>query len=181
MSRHDMTIDVTMIGPNNISLLGNEWQHETCGLSCCMPVLLQFMYDLSGVGKPMRQWMVVQLGTWHPYKQANTVVWSHWGPRVFAPLFNELVSNANFNRKARLSTIIRFFTIVRLAYDSFRDDLDDAVRKLKQNNTKPIATAILRDLKKLLVFYIPVVISLCFATCHVVILRHDTRVSSNVP
>ena len=127
-----------------------------------MSVFLQFMYDLSGVGKPMRSWLVVQLGTWHPYKQANSVVWSHWGPRVFGPLFNELVSNANFNRKARLSTIVRFFTIVRLAYDSFRGNLDDAVRTLKQNNTKPAATAFLRDLKKLLVFFIPVVICILF-------------------
>ena len=115
------------------------------------------MYDLSDVGKPMRQWMVVQLGTWHTYKQANTVVWSHWGSRVFGPLFNELVSNANFNRKARLSTIVRFFTIVRLAYPFFRTALDGALKKLKQDNTNPTATSILRDLKKLLVFFIPVV------------------------
>ena len=57
--------------------------------------LLQFMFDLSNVGRPMRGWLCVQLGTWHPYKQANCVLWSHWGPTIFGPLFHELIPNAN--------------------------------------------------------------------------------------
>ena len=105
----------------------------------------------------MRQWLVVQLGTWHPYKQANTLIWSHWGPRIFAPLFNELIGNANFKRKAKLSTIVKFLTIVRLSYPSFRQTLDTAIKTTQSANVDRVAISHLRDLKKLLVFFIPVV------------------------
>ena len=105
----------------------------------------------------MRQWLVVQLGTWHTYKQVNTLIWSHWGPRIFAPLFNELIGNANFKRKAKLSTIIKFLTIVRLSYSSFKKTLDVALKTVQDANMDRIAISNLRDLKKLLVFFIPVV------------------------
>ena len=105
----------------------------------------------------MRQWLVVQLGTWHPYKQANTLIWSHWGPRVFAPLFNELIANANFQRKAKLSTIVKFLTIVRLSFPAFRKTLDSALKTAQSANVDQVAISHLRDLKKLFVFFIPVV------------------------
>lgn len=124
-------------------------------------VCLQFFYDPSGVGKPMRSWLCVQLGTWHPYKQANTLLWTHWSARIFAPLFNELISNANFQPKARLSTIAKFLTIVRLAFPSFRTNLEDALRHQQQLNTNRVAVSHLRDLKKLLEFFIPVVRNSC--------------------
>ena len=105
----------------------------------------------------MRQWLVVQLGTWHPYKQANTLIWSHWGPRVFAPLFNELIANANFKRKAKLSTISKFLTIARLSFPSFRKTLDKALKTAQRANVDLVAISHLRDLKKLFLFFIPVV------------------------
>ena len=105
----------------------------------------------------MRQWLVVQLGTWHPYKQANTLIWSHWGPRVFAPLFNELIGNANFHRKAKLSTIAKFLTIARLSFPSFRKTLDKALKTAQSANVDQVAISNLRDLKKLFLFFIPVV------------------------
>jgi hypothetical protein len=120
--------------------------------------LLQFFYDRSGVGAPLRNKLVVQLGTWHTYKQACTVVWRWWGPRVFAPLFHELISHANFSKSAKLSSITRFLTIVRLAYPSFKQDLDDAIRgRSGLPDDERIAVSQLRDLKKLLNFFIPVV------------------------
>ena len=91
----------------------------------------QFFFDASGVGAPMRGWLCVQLGTWHPYKQANTVIWTHWAPRVFGPLFNELIPNANFNKKAGLSTVASFLTFVRLAYPSFRSELQAAIGQIR--------------------------------------------------
>ena len=105
----------------------------------------------------MRKWLVVQFGTWHPYKQANTLIWSHWGPRVFAPLFNELIGNANFHRKAKLSTIAKFLTIVRLSFPSFRKTLDEALKAAQSVNVDQVAMSNLRDLKKLFVYFIPVV------------------------
>jgi hypothetical protein len=64
-------------------------------------VLLQFIYDSSGVGRGIGAWLCVCLGTWHPYKQANTVVWCHWAARFIAPFFNHLVPKSNFRKKAR--------------------------------------------------------------------------------
>ena len=120
--------------------------------------LLQFFYDRSGVGAPLRNKLVVQLGTWHTYKQACTVVWRWWGPRVFAPLFHELISHANFSMSAKLSSITRFLTIVRLAYPSFKQDLDDAISgRSGLPDDERVAMSQLRDLKKLLNFFIPVV------------------------
>ena len=105
----------------------------------------------------MRQWLCVQLGTWHPYKQANTVVWSHWGPRIFAPLFNEMIADANFNKKARLTTIACFLTYVRLAYPLFRRQLTEAMRSVKALGMDKVGLSHLRDLQKLCQFFIPVV------------------------
>ena len=105
----------------------------------------------------MRQWCSVQLGTWHPYKQANTVIWCHWGPRIFAPLFNDLVNDANFKKKARPATLAKFLTCVRLAYPFFRAKLDAASAQVQRLNAGRVAVSHLRDLKKLLQFFIPVV------------------------
>ena len=115
------------------------------------------MYDPSDVGKPMRKWLTVQLGTWHCYKQGNTVVWDHWAPRVFAPLFHEIISDANFNQKARLSTIARFFTYVRLAYPTFRAELTTTLKSMTALGVDRVGISYLRDLKKLIEFFIPVV------------------------
>ena len=115
------------------------------------------MYDLSNVGAPMRGWLGVQLGTWHPYKQANVVVWSHWGARIFAPLFNDLIPNANFNPKAKLSTIARFLTVARLSYKSWKTDLKNAREEIERRNMDRVAISHLRDLLKLMEFFIPVV------------------------
>ena len=105
----------------------------------------------------MRQWLSVQLGTWHTYNQANTVIWSHWGPRIFAPLFNELIPNSNFNRKARLPTVALFLSYARLAYPSFRKQLDEAMKTVSARNMDREGLSQLRDIKKLLQFFIPVV------------------------
>ena len=77
-----------------------------------------------------------------------------WGPRIFAPLFNELIGNANFKRKAKLSTIVKFLTIVRLSYPSFRQTLDTALKTTQSANVDLVAISHLRDLKKLLVLII---------------------------
>ena len=115
------------------------------------------MYDLSNVGAPMRGWLGVQLGTWHPYKQANVVVWSHWGARIFAPLFNDLIPHANVNPKTKLSTIARFLTVARLSYKSWKTDLKKAREEIERRNMDRVAISHLRDLLKLMEFFIPVV------------------------
>ena len=76
---------------------------------------MQFIYDASGVGTPTGAWLCVTLGVWHPYKQANSVVWSHWGPRFLAPYFHHIVPGSNFSARARLITIISYFTYIRFS------------------------------------------------------------------
>ena len=105
----------------------------------------------------MRQWFSVQLGIWHTYKQANAVVWSHWSSTIFAPLSYDLVGNANFKQKPRLKTIATFLTYVRLAYPAFKANLDSALKKMKRRGDNRVAMSHLRDLKKLVEFFIPVV------------------------
>ena len=105
----------------------------------------------------MRQLLSLQLGTWHPYKQANVVLWNHWGPRVFAPLFHELIPDANFNAKASLTTIVTFLTYVRLAYPGFKSNLDETLKEVLEAQQDAIAVSHLRDLRKLCEFFIPTV------------------------
>ena len=98
---------------------------------------LQFIYDALGVGTPTGAWLCVTLGLWHPYKQANSVVWGHWGPRFLAPFFNHIVPGSNFQIKARLITIITFFTCIRLAAPSFAKQLQDAINTARADRARP--------------------------------------------
>jgi hypothetical protein len=121
---------------------------------------LQFLYDASGVGSPTGAWLCVTLGLWHPYKQANSVVWSHWGPRFLAPLLHHFAPGANFSGGARLITIITYFTYIRLAAPSFAKQLQDAIKAARADRARPLALAYLLDLRCLVFFCIPVVTSL---------------------
>ena len=105
----------------------------------------------------MRDWFTVTLGTWHPYKQANLLVWHHWGQRIFGPLFHDLVPNGGFFDKPKLITIATFFTYVRLAYPYFRGVLEAAMERHKGDKRWPHVHAALLDLHQLLEFFIPVV------------------------
>jgi len=126
---------------------------------------VQFLYDASGVGQPMCQWMVVTLGTWHPFKQANHVLWKQWSKRIFAPLFHDLIPNARFFLKPKLATISTFLTYIRFAYPKFRDELEEAIQYCKIHNSRPIELSHLRDLAKLIEWFIPVVDNLFYVVC----------------
>jgi hypothetical protein len=115
------------------------------------------LYDSSKVCDSMRQWFTVTLGSWHPYKQANLIVWGHWGQRWFGPLFHDLIPNGKFFKSPRLITVATFFTYVRLAYPYFRNDLKNAMAKSKGDTQVPATYAALLDLHQLLEFFIPVV------------------------
>ena len=97
------------------------------------------------------------LGVWHPYKQANTVVWSHFGPRFLAPFFNHLVPGSNFRRSARLVTIVTFFTYLRLSLPSIAAEMQAAIVTARQQRSRPLVLAYLLSLRDLLFFMIPVV------------------------
>ena len=123
------------------------------------------------------------LGVWHPYKQANTVVWGHWGPRFLAPFFNDIVPGSNFQCKARLVTIITYFTHIRLAAPSLAKQLQDAIKTARADRARPLVLCylLLLDLRTLVFFCIPVVRCLHAAclrapvSCRQACLAHATR------
>ena len=133
---------------------------------------MQFTYDASGVGTPTDAWLCVTLGVWHPYKQANSVVWSHWGPRFLAPY--HIVPGSNFSTGARLITIISYFTYIRLTAPSFAVQLQDAIKAARALRERPLALAYLLDLRTLVFFCIPVVTTL-HLDCMWVVWRCVTR------
>jgi hypothetical protein len=94
---------------------------------------------------------------WHPYKQANSVVWSHWGSRFLAPYFHQIVPGSNFSTGARLITIITYFTYIRLAAPSFAQQLQDAIKAARADRARPLPLNYLLDLRTLVFFCIPVV------------------------
>lgn len=104
----------------------------------------------------MRQWLCVSLGVWHPYKQANNVIWKHWGRRILGPYFNHLVPNANFFEKPKLVTMATFFSYIRLAYPRFQSMLIEAIKSARSKGDA-VALSTLVDLRALLTFFIPVV------------------------
>ena len=113
---------------------------------------MQFIYDASGVGTPTGAWLCVTLGVWHPYKQANSVVWGHWGPRFLTPYFNHIVPGSNFQIKSRLITIITYFTFIRLAAPSFVKQLQDAIKTARADRARPLILSYLLDLRTLVFF-----------------------------
>ena len=120
-------------------------------------VFLQFIFDSSGVGHGTGDWLCVTLGIWHPYKQANTVVWNHWGPRFIGPYFHHLNPGSNFFSSARLVTISTYLTYIRLAIPDIAAELQAAITEARKNRAKPLILAYLLDLRDFLMFAIPVV------------------------
>ena len=131
---------------------------NTCAININECVrLLQFIYDSSGVGRDTGEWLCVTLGIWHPYKQANSVVWSHWGARFLAPYFHHIAPASNFSRSARLITIVTYLTYIRLAAPEFAQQLQDAIKVARTLRDKPLVLAYLLDLRTLIFFCILVV------------------------
>jgi hypothetical protein len=113
------------------------------------------MYDLNDGGARARTRVVLTLGYWHTYKQANFLVYAAFAKSFMAGCFHTLFPNIPFWPKPRhLSTIITMLTYIRLAYPAFKERLADAL-------TLEIGTAQTQHLINLQVlceFYIPVVI-----------------------
>ena len=76
---------------------------------------------------------------------------------VFGPLFHELIPNANFNKKAKLSTIVKLLNIVRISYPLWKADLKSALKQAKAKNVDAVAISHFRDLTKLMGLFIPAV------------------------
>ena len=106
----------------------------------------------------MRKWNHVILGIWHPYKKAAEVVWRHWLPSFFGPLFHEIMPAAKCFKQAKLRNIAQFFTLCRLAYPSFKTQLESAIASASVDIEHPEVVSSLNHLRDLLEFFIPVVL-----------------------
>ncbi len=113
------------------------------------------MFDLSNCGKILRGKVAMMLGIWHPYKDANMLLWKRFGHTFLAPLFHILYPAGIFHTKSpRLTSILSLLSLVRLSYPKWRANLievmecDDVHRELKGH---------LRNLWDLCEFFIPTV------------------------
>ena len=103
--------------------------------------------------------MCLTLGTWHPYKQANVLVWQHFAQRWLGPLVNYIDPGSNFSKKSKLHTISTWLTYIRIAYPLFKDQLESAIVTASDNyfQGKPFVLKYLKELHQLVEFFIPTV------------------------
>lgn len=69
------------------------------------------------------------LGTWHIYKMASTCVWRMFGADFIAPLFHDFFPKTLFPWNPRLVLSTRIFSLIRLTYPTFRNELKEALEK----------------------------------------------------
>ncbi len=81
------------------------------------------MYDGSGCGKRLRTQVVMMMGVWHQYKDANMLIWREFGYSFLGPLFHALYPGGKFFKKPRLTQALSLLSIVRLSYPSWRKQL----------------------------------------------------------
>lgn len=81
------------------------------------------------VGDEFRKSAFCYLGSWHVYKMASTCVWRMFAADFFAPLFHQFFPNTPFPWSPRLVLSTRIFSLVRLAYPTFRVVLDKVIQK----------------------------------------------------
>ena len=86
------------------------------------------------------------LGTWHVFKMASTCVWRMAGPDFIAPLFHDFFPTSPFPWAPRLVLSTRIFSLIRLAYPSFRQQLNAALEKEALTNIQKSHLLNLRSL-----------------------------------
>jgi hypothetical protein len=77
----------------------------------------------------MESFLMPVLGFWHTFKTVSNWIWRQFAPTFIAPLFHRLHPRSKFwPMSTKLVTQTFFFTIIRLAYPSFRKDLQEAIQ-----------------------------------------------------
>ena len=87
------------------------------------------MYDTSNVGDSFRKTTIPLLGSWHIYKMATTCVWRLAAPDFLGPLFHLMFPNSKFLNNPRLVLASRILSLMRLAYPSFKPNLEAALAR----------------------------------------------------
>lgn len=104
------------------------------------------MYDTSGVGDSFRRSTIVLLGSWHIYKMATTCVWRLAGPDFIGPLFHQMFPTSKYPTNPRLVLATRILSLIRLAYPSFKPEVESALGREAKSRFEKAHLANLRDL-----------------------------------
>lgn len=86
------------------------------------------MYDTSGCGESMKQFLSITLGVWHPLKQATLLIIRMFKTLFIAPLFHFLHPGELFFQKPSFTQGTYLLSLIRLAYPSFKDNLRDIIK-----------------------------------------------------
>jgi hypothetical protein len=113
------------------------------------------MYDPCGIGDQLRTFVFVNLGTWHTYKHASLLVYRRFANVFMAGLYHSLYPNSIFFEKPRLAACTQMFVMIRMAYPSFKANLEEALTH--EDKLLPQSKICLENLKDLCEFYIPTV------------------------
>jgi hypothetical protein len=112
------------------------------------------VYDADGRCDEWRKKVCVVLGLWHPYKQANLVIWKRFGRSFLARMFHTLFPGKLFFNKPKLRAIVGHFNVLRLAYKQIKKPLKEALAMSGLNKHQ---AGYLQNMQALFEFYIPVV------------------------
>lgn len=110
------------------------------------------MYDHSDCGQHLRRSVVLLMGIWHPYKQANMLLWQRFGHLYLARLFHALYPTGKYFPKPRLTHILSLLTIFRLSFPAWRPKL---VELLESDNCSLAMRPHAQNLLDLGDFFVP--------------------------
>ena len=115
----------------------------------------QVMYDKSGSGKTLRQYVHVSLALWHNYKWATGKILSVFGADFIAPFFHDLFPDKTIDtNNMSHSACTTLLSYMRLSYSSFRQQL---INEMNSSVLSASARKNLSNLFHLFEFFIPVV------------------------
>ena len=90
----------------------------------------RLLYSFTGLA-PILCDMFIILGPWHTYMYSHVCAWSEFRSSFLASAFFSLFPNQNLFLRPRLMTSSTFFTWLRAAYPSFRQDLLSSLRTIR--------------------------------------------------
>ena len=112
------------------------------------------MYDKSRCGSRLRKFMSVSLAWWHNYKWATNMIARVFSSDFFVPLYHHIFPDRQCNiSKLSHTALVTFCSYIRLAYPSFRIQLQNALTGDISNRQRILLT----NLMDLCEFFIPVV------------------------
>ena len=125
------------------------------------------MYDRSGAALRLRKYMGVSLALWHSHKWATKKIMQVFGKDLIAPMFHHLFPDREYApEKMKLPAQNNYLTFIRLAYPTFREQLNTS---LSRRDLTTRQRHVLQNLSDLCEFFIPaVLVWLCgqCVVCH---------------